>query len=137
MWRWRRNACERAWTILPAAMKTSACCSVGLHGVNLRFTIGQSRICWEISQSRDPLPPSARHHHRRWQFLLPGHPTPRRVCAGKRIQYVNSGTSGGLWGLAKDYNTMIAGAAHASNLTHSQPVDAALQRFQRSVMVAA
>ena len=67
----------------------------------------------------------------------PGQPAPRRVCAGKQIQYVNSGTSGGVWGLAEDYNTMIAGAAHASNITHSRPGDVALQRFQRSVMVAA
>jgi len=31
----------------------------------------------------------------------------------------------------------VAGAAHASNPTHPQPIDAALQRFRRSVMVAA
>ena len=59
------------------------------------------------------------------------------VCAGTQIQCVDSGTSGGVWGLADGYSTMIAGAAHASNLTHPRPVDAALQRFQRSVMVAA
>ena len=40
-------------------------------------------------------------------------------------------------GLADGYSTMIAAAAHASNLTHPQPLGAALLRFQRFVMVAA
>ena len=65
--------------------------------------------------------------------------TPRcaAVCAGKQIQRVDPGASGGVWRLAERYSMMIAGAAHASNLTHPQPVDAALQRFQRSVLVEA
>ena len=56
------------------------------------------------------------------------------VCACKQIQCVDPGASGGVWGLAKRCSMMNAGATHASNLTHPQPVDAALQRFQRSVL---
>jgi len=58
------------------------------------------------------------------------------VCAGKQIQCIDPGVSSGVWGLAERYSMLIAGAAHGSNLAHPKPVDAALQRFQRSVMVA-
>lgn len=55
----------------------------------------------------------------------------------KQTHYVDCGTSGGVWKLTEGYNTMIAGAAHASNLTYPPPVDAAPLRFQRCVKVAA
>jgi 6-phosphogluconate dehydrogenase len=35
------------------------------------------------------------------------------VCAGKQIQYVDSGTSGGVWGLDQGYSLMIGGDAAA------------------------
>ena len=63
-------------------------------------------------------PPAARrrrHRHRRRQLLLPGRHHPGQG-AGRRIHYVDCGTSGGVWGLERGYCLMIGG--------EDEPVDA-------------
>ncbi|GAA0722931.1 decarboxylating 6-phosphogluconate dehydrogenase [Dokdonella soli] len=42
------------------------------------------------------------------------------TCAGKNIQYVDCGTSGGIWGLAEGYSMMIGGDAAA--VEHLRPI---------------
>ena len=55
-------------------------------------------------------PRSARRRHRRWQLVLPRrHPPRRRSCRTKGIDYVDVGTSGGVWGLERGYCLMIGG----------------------------
>ena len=51
-----------------------------------------------------------RRDHRRRQLLLPRrHPPRRRRCGEKGIDYVDCGTSGGVFGLERGYCLMIGG----------------------------
>ena len=51
-----------------------------------------------------------RRHHRRRQHLLEGRRAPRRRAMPPRgIDYVDVGTSGGVWGLERGYCMMIGG----------------------------
>ena len=57
-----------------------------------------------------PLLARGRYHHRRRQFELSRHSASGgRRGAAARFNYVDSGTSGGVWGLAEGYSLMIGG----------------------------
>ena len=57
---------------------------------------------------------AGRHHHRWRQFQLQGHAASRAdVSPRNNIDYVDCGTSGGVWGLAEGYSMMIGGDAAA------------------------
>ena len=49
------------------------------------------------------------YHHRRRQFQLSRYATAAAKVAQRKIHYVDSGTSGGVWGLAEGYSLMIGG----------------------------
>ncbi len=48
-------------------------------------------------------------HRRRQQFLARRHPARRGACAPRACNYVDVGTSGGVWGLERGYCLMIGG----------------------------
>jgi 6-phosphogluconate dehydrogenase len=52
---------------------------------------------------------AGRHPHRRRQFLLHRRHPPRQGTRAKGINYVDVGTSGGVWGLERGYCMMIGG----------------------------
>ncbi len=64
----------------------------------------------DASPSLAPLLERGRHDHRRRQFVLHRrHPARQGTASAKGIDYVDVGTSGGVWGLERGYCMMIGG----------------------------
>ena len=77
----------------------------------------RSRRCSRIVEGR--------HHHRRRQLELPRHDAPRqRAARNREFEFIDSGTSGGIWGLENGYCLMVGGSDEA--LTHCEPIFTAL-----------
>ncbi len=104
-----------------ATAKLTAAGSLGVDSLeDLVKNLSAPRAIWIMVPSGDPVDqtiakprsPDAegRHHHRRRQLQLQGHPAPpRRTHRQPGFHFVDCGTSGGVWGLKEGYSLMIGG----------------------------